>query len=96
VHLHPQAQSNLIGLLTSLSECGIQVIIETHSDHIVNGLRVYSKEKEIPAGHSTIYSITDEGQKRAVKNINVDSDGNLSDVDDGFFDQISKDLLRLF
>lgn len=96
VHLHPQAQSQLIALLSTLSLCGVQVIIETHSDHIVNGLRVYAKENSLSSEHSVIYSISEVKKERVVKEIRVDSDGNFTDLDKGFFDQINNDLMKLF
>ena len=45
IHLHPKAQSKLIELFTFIANRGVQVIIETHSDHIFNVVRkaVYKK-----------------------------------------------------
>lgn len=39
-HLHPKAQLNLSYLLAKLTGNGVQVFIETHSEHIVNGFRI--------------------------------------------------------
>lgn len=44
-HLHPQGQAQLGRLLAKAAAYGIQVIIETHSDHIVNGIRVGCKKR---------------------------------------------------
>ncbi|WP_394142093.1 AAA family ATPase [Vibrio chagasii] len=96
VHLHPKAQSELMSILGLLSLCDVQVIVETHSDHIVNGMRVFCKENKIDEKHTTIYSITGNWDDRSVKRINIDGDGNFTDIDDDFFDQIEKDLMRLF
>ncbi|MBP2543186.1 DUF3696 domain-containing protein [Acinetobacter guillouiae] len=97
VHLHPSAQSNLIKILCELSKTGVQVIIETHSDHIINGIRVFAKESKFNENGVIINSVTvDNHDKRNVKEINIDNDGNLSALDTGFFDQINKDLMRLF
>lgn len=96
VHLHPAAQSMLAGLLTMAATCGIQVIMETHSDHIINGIRVYVKENNIETGFVTINSVREIDGERVVTEIIVDSDGGLSNMDEGFFDQAEKDLLRLF
>ncbi|MCD9514222.1 DUF3696 domain-containing protein [Photobacterium carnosum] len=95
IHLHPEAQSKLVQFLALVSSTGVQVIIETHSDHVINGARLFSKDN--PGKNNTvIHSIRNRLGKIVVKEITVDSDGNLSDVDDGFFDQIEKDLMRLF
>lgn len=40
IHLHPKAQSKLCDFLYFISKAGRQLFIETHSDHIFNGLRV--------------------------------------------------------
>ncbi|WP_076012060.1 AAA family ATPase [Alteromonas abrolhosensis] len=96
VHLHPSAQSQLIGILATLSQSGVQVIIETHSDHIVNGLRVYAKENSLDINSNIIYSISEQNGERKVKEIRIDSDGNFTDLDIGFFDQINNDLMKLF
>ena len=37
-----------------IAETGRQLFIETHSDHIVNGIRVAIKKKEMPSGNVNI------------------------------------------
>ena len=39
IHLHPKAQSKLCDFIHFVSKAGRQLFIETHSDHIFNGLR---------------------------------------------------------
>jgi predicted ATPase len=39
-HLHPQGQSLLAQFLAAVAASGVQVVIETHSDHFLNGLRL--------------------------------------------------------
>ncbi|WP_258959790.1 AAA family ATPase, partial [Klebsiella pneumoniae] len=38
-HLHPQGQSKLGELFSKTASDGVQVIVETHSDHVINGIR---------------------------------------------------------
>ncbi|OPG73650.1 hypothetical protein B1219_00830 [Pseudomonas ogarae] len=96
VHLHPAAQSSLAALLSLTATCHVQVILETHSDHIVNGIRVFAKENSLENGFVTVNSVRASKSGRVVTEITIDSDGGLSDMDEGFFDQAEKDLLRLF
>lgn len=96
VHLHPAAQSSLASLLTLTATCGVQVILETHSDHVVNGIRVFSKENVLDNGFVTVNSVRATKTGRVVTEIIIENDGGLSDMDEGFFDQAEKDLLRLF
>lgn len=46
IHLHPQAQAQLAVFFTFIANCGIQLIIETHCEHLINKIRhqVYLKE----------------------------------------------------
>ena len=39
VHLHPAGQALMGQFLAEVAHSGIQVIVETHSDHILNGIR---------------------------------------------------------
>ena len=54
-HLHPAGQSALMELVAKAAQAGIQVIIETHSDHIVNGALVQSKLGHVEKSNLTIY-----------------------------------------
>lgn len=51
IHLHPKAQSVLSDFFVFVAKAGVQLIIETHSDHIFNGVRKsvnkFSKNKEL-------------------------------------------------
>ena len=96
VHLHPEAQSNLAQFLSMVSQHGVQVIIETHSDHILNGVRIFAKENQVEPGRVTIHSVSLNNSGRQVKEILLDEDARFTELEPGFFDQIEKDLLRLF
>lgn len=39
-HLHPSAQTKIGKFLAMLSSCNIKVIVETHSEHIINAIQV--------------------------------------------------------
>jgi hypothetical protein len=39
-HLHPQGQVKMAELMARAASCGIQVVVESHSDHILNGVRI--------------------------------------------------------
>lgn len=96
VHLHPSAQSSVAKFLAQVAASGVQVIIETHSDHVINGIRLFVKDSPGFSDRVVINSIGKNFGNPEVKAITVDRDGNLSGTQDGFFDQTEKDLLRLF
>ena len=39
-HLHPAGQSRIGGFLAKVAADGVQIFLETHSDHVLNGIRV--------------------------------------------------------
>lgn len=42
-HLHPRGQRKMGELIARAAQGGVQVIVETHSDHILNGIRFVCK-----------------------------------------------------
>lgn len=98
VHLHPAAQSRLGGFLAKCSLAGVQVIVETHSDHVINGIRKAVAVNEGLAKHVTFYSIfsnPEQPGETEIEEITVDEQGRLSNWPKGFFDQATRDSFSL-
>ena len=55
IHLHPKAQSKIGELLAFVASKGIQIIIETHNDHLINRLRYEVFKKKIEANKIIIH-----------------------------------------
>lgn len=93
IHLHPSAQTEFVMFLTFLAQCGIQTIVETHSDHIFNGVRKSVHEDFIDKEEVSIYFFQrkDNGCTEPVL-IELNDEGNVLNQKDGLFDQIKKDL----
>lgn len=93
-HLVPSAQSRVTEFLVRVSQAEVQVFIESHSEHILNGLRIAVKEKL--SGHKETNIIFFEGDKAySVRKILVTEDGKIKNWPDNFFDQAEKDFERL-
>ncbi|MGL4209218.1 MAG: AAA family ATPase [Candidatus Adiutrix sp.] len=96
-HLHPRGQTQLGYFLALASQCGVQTIVETHSEHILNGIRLAVKDKKVPDNDAIFYFF----QKNAAEGISeatpifIDKDGMLDSWPDGFFDEAEKTLMRL-
>jgi len=94
-HLHPAAQSQIAKFLAHVSTTGVQVFIESHSEHILNGLRLSVNEKILKQNMLKIkYFSKDENFN--IQDIPVNSDGSIEKWPDGFFDQTEKDFEILF
>lgn len=91
-HLHPAAQFRTGEFLALAAEHGIQLIVETHSDHLLNGVRVAVKNHKIRPENVTtkFFDITEE--LHTAKTIQVEENGGLSQWPDGFFDEWEKAL----
>ncbi|WP_375446928.1 DUF3696 domain-containing protein [uncultured Fibrella sp.] len=98
-HLHPQGQAQLGTLLACAAADGVQLIVETHSDHLLNGIRVAVKEKQIkPEQVSVYYFERDPEAEEHVTEIvqpTIDINGRLSQQPRGFFDEYANQLDRL-
>jgi predicted ATPase len=96
-HLHPFSQSRIGAFLAMIAATGRQIFIETHSDHVVNGIRL-AIHKELIA-HDNVFinffqrQITDE--KPPIIQIRPDKNGRLDQWPSGFLDQIENDLSQL-
>ncbi|MFG6342633.1 MAG: AAA family ATPase [Lachnospiraceae bacterium] len=91
LHLHPKAQSDLMFFLAQLAAIGVQIIIETHSDHIVNGLRkaVVNDACALQAPQAVIYFFDENFQ---MHEITIKDDAELSDWPKDFMEQEEIDL----
>ena len=99
IHLHPKGQSELGKLIARSVSDTKQVILETHSDHIIDGIRVATANSDIIAKNvSFVFVSRDSYEKEStIKKITVDQAGNLSEWPKDFFDQSivdAKDLMK--
>jgi predicted ATPase len=98
-HLHPMGQSKMGRFLAQVAAAGVQVLIETHSDHILNGIRLAIRDQIIPPDKVAVHFFNHPGQvwpnAARVFSPRIDKQGNLSEWPAGFFDQAEKDLAQL-
>ena len=97
VHLHPAGQAEMGEFLAEAAAAGVQVLVETHSDHILNGIRRAVKKGILPAEDAALHFFRprrgDEQDGDAqVQTLILDNEGGIDDWPDGFFDQFDKDM----
>lgn len=102
-HLHPAGQSELAKLMTKVANNGVQVVVETHSDHIISGIQLACKAngKEPETGISKekvsiYYFYKQENQTSQHEEVKILANGKLQYQPKGFFDQAEKDMFDLF
>lgn len=95
-HLHPSAQSAMGRILASFAAAGVQLIVETHSDHLLNGVRLALQERLLSHEAVRIYFFKGSVDgDHGVTSPRVGPHGEIYEWPDGFFDQSEKDLSRL-
>lgn len=96
-HLHPRGQSALGQLLARCASDGVQIIVETHSDHVVNGIRVAAKRGEVPSDAVAVhyFSRDVESGQSSISSPVLHANGRFSDWPEGFFDEWSRALDEL-
>ena len=94
-HLHPRGQTKLAELAALAATSGVQVFVETHSDHFIDGVRIAVRDGIVEPEDTAIHYFERIDGKAVVKSPKVDSDGRLSEWPVGFFDQYEENLSRL-
>ena len=104
-HLHPGGQAELAKLISRVAQGGVQVIVETHSDHILNGVLVAAKRYEsadaklqqegLDRQNVRIYYVEKDARiptEAVATKVEIEGGGRLKYQPNGFFDQAEKDL----
>lgn len=92
-HLHPRGQAEMARLCAKVALDGVQVIVESHSDHFMNGLRLEVKRSKVENWANIAYF--DPRIADGFASIDIDDFGSLSDWPVGFFDESHALLSRL-
>lgn len=96
VHLHPAGQALMGEFLAEIAAAGVQVILETHSDHVLNGVRRAVKKGKLPPDNVAIHffrrQFKDLATPPQAQSMKIDYNGGIDSWPDGFFDQFDKDM----
>lgn len=89
LHLHPKVQTFLGDFFLSMALLGKQIVVETHSEYIINRLRfraAAAKDDRI-ANQLKIYFAEKKAGASHFREVNVNQYGAIMDWPEGFFDQ---------
>lgn len=96
VHLHPRGQAALASLfIESSKKRGNRFLVETHSDYIVDRVRILVRKGELEASDVSILYFEPKGNAVTIHNMTLDRDGNLEDAPEGYRDFFLKETDRL-
>lgn len=94
-HLHPKGQALIGHFLARAAACGVQIIIETHSDHVLNGIRVAVKHAQISPEDVQINFFYQQDGMSTISVPKIDKDGHIDQWPEDFFDEWDKQLSEL-
>lgn len=94
IHLHPSAQAKLGEFLAFMANAGIQLIIETHCEHLINRIQYAIYKKAI--GHDKVLLLYKAGITDKFQQIPFNADGKFAIMfPDGFFDATLDELIEM-
>lgn len=93
IHLHPRAQARLAELLVCFAYLGKRIIIETHSDHLINRLRRLVAEDltDQLCDKVGIMFVQQDGKGAKIEALRVDKEGLIENWPDGFLAETAED-----
>jgi predicted ATPase len=93
IHLHPAVQTGLADILIEVAKVrGVQVVVESHSEHLLLRLQRRIAEQGLPrgrvplaAGDCALYFCDTEGGRSVVDQLDLDLYGNITNWPADFF-----------
>lgn len=100
IHLHPAAQSRIGAFFSFVANAGIQVILETHCEHLINRVRYEVYSKTISAEQVKLFYKASHREPFLKLGLNlrghyIDDSGQATHFPNGFFDSTLNELLEI-
>lgn len=96
-HLHPRGQTAMATLTCAAAAAGAQLVVETHSDHVLNGVRLAVKRDMITADDVSLHFFQRTESAITIKILTptLGPDGMIAEWPEGFFDEWERSLEQL-
>ena len=96
IHLHPKVQSQLADLLIEVvTERKLQVLIESHSEHLLNRLQRRIAEEKISVDKTALYFCRNDEGVSEIDELDMDEFGNITNWPENFFGDEMGDLFAM-
>ena len=98
VHLHPSAQAALGSLFCQVAAQDSQLIIETHSDYILDRVRMKVRDNNVPLNPEdvSILFFERQGLDVHIHSLRLDEEGNILDVPPNYRNFFMEESQRLW
>ena len=96
IHLHPKVQSQLADLLIEvIKERNLQILIESHSEHLLNRLQRRIAEEKISYNQTALYFCRNDEGVSNIERLDIDEFGNITNWPENFFGDEMGDLFAM-
>ena len=96
IHLHPKAQADLADLLIEvITERNLQILVESHSEHLLNRLQRRVAEAKIAADQTAFYFCQNDDGVSNIDRLKMDEFGNIANWPENFFGDEMGDLFAM-
>ena len=94
-HLHPRGQARMGAFLAQMASAGVQILLETHSDHVMDGVRIAIRDGTLRPDDAAFHYFTRTENTTTLITPHIDAEGRLSEWPEGFFDQHRRNMANL-
>jgi len=86
IHLHPSVQAGLADvLIEAVKSRNVQIIVESHSEHLLRRLQRRIAEEKLPPADTALYFCAIEAGVSQLTELKVDPYGHIENWPEGFF-----------
>lgn len=96
IHLHPAVQAKLADVFIDvIKNRGVQIILESHSEHLLNRLQRRMAEEQLVPSDLALYFTHMENGESKLEELKIDEYGNISNWPENFFGDEMGDLVAM-
>ena len=94
-HLHPKVQSEMGDvLIDAVKNRGLQIILESHSEHLLHRLMLRTAEAKLCVDDTALYFCQINEGVSEIEPLHVDEYGNIDNWPQEFFGDVTGDLIK--
>lgn len=95
-HLHPKAQADLADLLIEVvNERKLQILVESHSEHLLTRLQRRIAEEKISSDQTALYFCRNDEGVSNIERLEMDEFGNIKNWPENFFGDVMGDMFAM-
>ena len=95
IHLNPKIESRLADFFLDIHDDNMGILIETHSEHLVNRVQRRIAEGSVKSENITVYFVEKDANSTDVREIDMDENGAFNEWPSDFFQEDLDDAIEM-